>query len=202
MFTGIVESIGTITNLQNEGKNITFTIASEISDQMKIDQSLSHDGVCLTVVDVQPGRHVVTAIDETLSRTNLGDLVIGKEVNLERAMKPNARLDGHMVQGHVDTIGVCTGIEERDGSWIFNFEYPLTAERLLVDKGSICVSGVSLTVVSPKEIGAKGYFSVAIIPYTFQHTIFHQLQLHDKVNLEFDVIGKYVSKYMAVFGKG
>ncbi len=202
MFTGIIESFGSVKKIRQDGDNLHFTIASGISDQLKIDQSVAHNGVCLTVVQTSPGTHTVTAISETLKRSNLGTLVTGSLVNLERAMRPDTRLDGHIVQGHVDTVGTCTGIQQLDGSWLFSFEYPLTPERLLVDKGSVCVNGVSLTVVSPSENGARGTFSVAIIPYTYEHTNFHQLQIGSIVNLEFDVIGKYVSKYMQVFGKG
>ncbi len=201
MFTGIIESIGNIKSIQEEGQNIHFTIASGISEELKIDQSVAHNGVCLTVVKLGPGTHTVTAIAETLERSNLRTLRPGSQVNLERAMHPEARLDGHIVQGHVDTVGTCTDIRALDGSWLFSFEYPLTPERLMVDKGSICVNGVSLTVVSPKEQGAKGLFSVAIIPYTYEHTNFNQLKPGSEVNLEFDVIGKYVSKYMQVFGR-
>lgn len=201
MFTGIIESFGTVEQIEKEGDNIHFTIASDISEELKIDQSLAHNGVCLTVVQLGPGTHTVTAIKETLQRSNLGTLKIGSKVNLERAMRSGARLDGHIVQGHVDTVGTCTNIEQLDGSWLFSFEYPLTPERLLVDKGSICVNGVSLTVVSPSVNEQVGKFSVAIIPYTYEHTNFHQLTIGSKVNLEFDVIGKYVSKYLQVFGQ-
>ena len=201
MFTGIIETIGTIQQIRQEGDNIHFTIGSPISEALKIDQSVAHNGVCLTVVEIGPGSHTVTAIEETLKRSNLGTLSTGSKVNLERAMKPEARLDGHIVQGHVDTVGTCTDIQKLDGSWLFGFEYPLTPERLLVDKGSICVNGVSLTVVSPSVNGDRGAFTVAIIPYTYEHTNFHQLEIGSKVNLEFDVIGKYVAKYLEVFGK-
>ncbi|MAT55871.1 MAG: riboflavin synthase [Saprospirales bacterium] len=201
MFTGIIEAFGTIRHIEPDADNIRFTIDSAISEELKIDQSVAHNGVCLTVVELGPGSHTVTAIEETLKRSNLGSLTTGSKVNLERAMKPEARLDGHIVQGHVDTVGTCTDIVELNGSWQFSFEYDLTPERLLVDKGSICVNGVSLTVVSPSENGDRGTFTVAIIPYTYEHTNFHQLQIGSKVNLEFDVIGKYVAKYLKVFGK-
>ena len=200
MFTGIIETIGKVTAIEKEGSNIHFTIHSLISTGLKIDQSVSHNGVCLTVVALEKNTHTVTAIDETLIRTNLGKLQVGDPINLERAMKTNARLDGHMVQGHVDTTGICTGVEERDGSWYFHFEYLFQPEYLLVDKGSICVNGVSLTVVKP-DGGDSGNakFSVAIIPYTFEHTNFGHLKTGDAVNLEFDVIGKYVAKYMELY---
>lgn len=201
MFTGIVESLGIVRELRREKTNMHFTIESDISQLLRIDQSVAHNGVCLTVVGLGQGTHCVTAISETLERSALGTLKPGSRVNLERAMRPDSRLDGHIVQGHVDTVGTCTDITELEGSWIFSFEYPLSPERLLVDKGSICVNGISLTVVSPKEQGDRGFFSVAIIPYTFEHTNFNQLKVGDKVNLEFDVIGKYVSKYLKVFGK-
>ncbi|MEZ4957583.1 MAG: riboflavin synthase [Saprospiraceae bacterium] len=200
MFTGIIETIGKIANIQKEGSNVHFTVHSPISNELKIDQSVSHNGVCLTVVALDDQSHTVTAIEETLIRSNLGKLQIGDPVNLERAMKPNARLDGHMVQGHVDATGNCIGIEERDGSWYFYFEYEYQPEYLLVDKGSVCINGVSLTVVKPDEDAAgKARFSVAIIPYTFEHTNFGHLKKGDTVNLEFDVIGKYVAKYMAKY---
>lgn len=211
MFTGIIESLGKVAAIRREGSNVHFTISSHISAELKIDQSVAHNGVCLTVVslEVSPNggnTHTVTAIEETLVRSNLGALKVGDTVNLERAMRANARLDGHMVQGHVDATGVCTKVEELDGpegvsSWYYHFEYPFAAEHLLVDKGSICVNGVSLTVVNPSEAGGKASFSVAIIPYTYEHTNFHELEKGKTINLEFDVIGKYVSKYMALYAK-
>lgn len=201
MFTGIIESLGKVAAIEREGSNVHLTISSSISSELKIDQSVSHNGVCLTVVSLSENTHTVTAIEETLIRSNLGELKVGDTVNLERAMKTNARLDGHMVQGHVDATGKCIGVEEKDGSWYFHFEYPFTPEHLLVDKGSICINGVSLTVVSPKEEGETATFSVAIIPYTYEHTNFHGLKAGKSINLEFDVIGKYVSKYMALYAK-
>ncbi len=200
MFTGIIETIGTITNIDHEGSNVHFTVRSSISSELKIDQSVSHNGVCLTVVALAGDTHTVTAIEETLVRSNLGQLRTGDPVNLERAMKTNARLDGHMVQGHVDATGICTGVEEKDGSWYFHFAYDFQPEYLLVDKGSVCVNGVSLTVVKPAEDpGDKARFSVAIIPYTYEHTNFGQIKKGDTINLEFDVIGKYVARYMAKY---
>ncbi|NRB47010.1 MAG: riboflavin synthase [Saprospiraceae bacterium] len=198
MFTGIIEALGKVEKIEKEGSNVHFTFSSSISDELKIDQSVSHNGVCLTVVALNPQQHTLTAIQETLDKSNLGQLKVGDEVNLERAMVAGSRLDGHMVQGHVDTTGLCTKVEELDGSWYYHFEYEPTPEHLLVDKGSICINGVSLTVVQAK--GAQ--FSVAIIPYTFEHTTFKHLQSGDRVNLEFDVIGKYIARYMAVYGKG
>jgi riboflavin synthase len=201
MFTGIVEAMGIIKKMENEGSNVHFTISSPISKELHIDQSLSHNGVCLTVVGLDEGKHTVTAIEETLVRSNLGKLHLGSSINLERAMSMNSRLDGHMVQGHVDTTAVCTGVETLEGSWRFNFEYDFLPEYMLVDKCSICVNGVSLTVVKPFEQSGKGRFSVAIIPYTFEHTNFGEIKKGDIVNLEFDIIGKYVTKYLAIYAR-
>ena len=195
MFTGIIESLGTITQIEEEGTNKHFTLRSAISKDLKIDQSIAHNGACLTVVAMREDTHTVTAIDETLKRTDLGHWKVGKEVNLERAMSANARLDGHFVQGHVDATGTCVGIEDQDGSWLFTFQYTPTPEHLLINKGSVTINGTSLTVCDPKE----NQFSVAIIPYTFEHTVFHQLKIGDTVNLEFDMIGKYITKYMQLY---
>lgn len=189
MFTGIIESTGTITDIKKEGSNLHFTLASAISDELKIDQSLSHDGACLTVVKTEPGKHTVTAILETLEKTNLGSWETGKKVNLERAMQAGGRLDGHIVQGHVDTKGVVVDIKSVDGSWYFTFSYDEEFSHLLVPKGSVTINGVSLTVVDP----GKDQFAVAIIPYTYEHTNFHQFKIGDTVNLEFDIIGKYLA---------
>lgn len=197
MFTGIIEALGKIENIKVEGTNYHFTINSSISKALKIDQSVSHNGVCLTVVDCDENSHTVTAIKETLDRTSLGNWAVGQKVNLERAMKADARLDGHFVQGHVDTVGKCVDIQEVDGSWYYKFEYEPTEEHLLVDKGSICINGVSLTVVNPEET----FFSVAIIPYTYENTVFHQMNVGDTINLEFDVIGKYIAKYVQLYMK-
>ncbi len=203
MFTGIIETIGQVQAIRQEGSNVHFTIASPISSALKIDQSVSHNGVCLTVVATGEGTHTVTAVEETLQRSNLGFLKNGDPINLERAMQANGRLDGHFVQGHVDVTGTCLGVETLDGSWYFHIEYPFQAEYLLVDKGSICMNGVSLTVVKPTEnLEGNARFSVAIIPYTFENTNFKTLKAGDKVNLEFDVIGKYVAKYLALFKGG
>ena len=201
MFTGIIESLGKVKKIEKEGTNIHFTISSDLSNELKIDQSIAHNGVCLTVVAQDESSHVVTAIEETLIRSSLGQLDLGSTVNLERAMRANARLDGHFVQGHVDKTGICTDIQSADGSWYFTFEYEISPEHLLVDKGSICINGTSLTVVNPSENDGKCRFSVAIIPYTYKHTQFNQLKIGDKVNLEFDIIGKYIGKYMALYQK-
>lgn len=195
MFTGIIETLATVKNIEKEGTNVHFTFESELSSTFKVDQSVAHNGVCLTVVAQQDNWHKVTAIDETLIRTNLGQLQVGDKVNLERAMVMGARLDGHIVQGHVDSTGKCVEILTQDGSWIFTFEYTLTPEHILVDKGSVCVNGTSLTVVNPTE----SRFSVAIIPYTFEHTVFHQIKVGDAVNLEFDIIGKYIAKHASLY---
>ena len=196
MFTGIIEALGEVENIVQEGTTYHFTIASSISDELKIDQSIAHDGVCLTVVALEPGKHVVTAIEETMKRSRLGTWQVGSKVNLERAMRPDSRLDGHMVQGHVDKVGQCVSVEDVDGSWYYRFQYTPSSEHMLVDKGSVCINGVSLTVVDPKD----DEFSVAIIPYTHEHTNFHQLAAGHPVNLEFDIIGKYIAKHLALYG--
>lgn len=192
MFTGIIEDSGIVTSIQKEGGNLHLEIESAIAPQLSIDQSVSHNGVCLTVVELKSGRYVVTAIKETLDKTNLGFLSVGDRVNLERAMKLGDRLDGHIVQGHVDQTAQCTGIEENNGSWYFSFEYDPEAQNMTIEKGSITVNGVSLTVVNSQD----NSFSVAIIPYTYEHTNFNALKLGDTVNLEFDVVGKYVARLM------
>mgnify|MGYP000730818457 CR=1 FL=1 len=195
MFTGIIEASGTITRIEREADNVHFTVASPISTELKIDQSLAHDGVCLTVVAIDEGTHTVTAIRETLERTRLGEWNTGDTVNLERAMIAGARLDGHIVQGHVDAVGECLEVEEAGGSWYFTFRYALNPENLLVDKGSVCINGVSLTVVEPEN----NTFRVAIIPYTYEHTNFNSFTPGVKVNLEFDIIGKYIARQMAAY---
>ncbi len=197
MFTGIIEALGKIKTIRREGTNVHFTIESPISQELKIDQSVAHNGVCLTVVAVGENTHTVTAVEETLKRSNLGALSEGSLINLERAMLANARLDGHMVQGHVDATGECIAIEPLDGSWYFRFRYMPTEEHLLVDKGSVSVNGVSLTVVEPYD----DIFSVAIIPYTYEHTNFKMLKVGDFINLEFDIIGKYIAKYAKLYHK-
>jgi len=197
MFTGIIEDLGEVIDIKVDGTNLDFTIKSKISKNLKIDQSLAHNGVCLTVVRKDETSHTVTAIKETLERSNIGKLKVGQEVNLERAMSANARLDGHLVQGHVDTVTHCLSVQEENGSWIFTFAIQQDSEFLLVDKGSICINGVSLTVVNPDE----KQFSVAIIPYTFEHTTFKNIVPDQVVNLEFDIIGKYIAKHAALYMK-
>lgn len=193
MFTGIIEAPGTITAIEREHDNIHFTVASDISGELKVDQSLAHDGVCLTVTALGEGTHTVTAVRETLDRTRLSEWRRGTLVNLERAMRAGGRLDGHIVQGHVDTVGTCTSVEESGGSWYYRFRYD--SDDLLVDKGSVCINGVSLTVVKPDDDS----FSVAIIPYTHEHTNFQQLKEGMSVNLEFDIIGKYIARQMKAY---
>jgi riboflavin synthase len=190
MFTGIIEQLGHITAIQKEGENIHFTVKSHFTNELKVDQSVAHNGTCLTVVSINDDEYTVTAIHETLEKTNLGEWKVGTKVNLERCMQMNGRLDGHIVQGHVDTTAICTNIEDQNGSWKYTFQY--TTDQVTVEKGSITVNGVSLTVVDSKE----NQFSVCIIPYTYEHTNFHQLKVGDKINLEFDIIGKYVAKMM------
>ncbi|AWX44458.1 Riboflavin synthase [Flagellimonas maritima] len=192
MFTGIIETLGKVEKLEKEGDNLHISIASDITSELKIDQSVAHNGVCLTVVAVNENCYTVTAIEETLNKTSLGNLVVGDAVNLERAMILGARLDGHIVQGHVDQTGRCIVAEKMDGSWIFTFRYDSSLNNVTIEKGSITVDGVSLTVVDSK----KDTFSVAIIPYTFKHTGFHTYKAGTIVNLEFDVIGKYVSRLL------
>lgn len=192
MFTGIIETIGEISHIENEKTNKNFTIRSILAPELKIDQSVAHNGVCLTVVAKNDTEYVVTAIDETLQKTNLGNLKVGDEVNLELAMKFGDRLDGHIVQGHVDQTAKCIESKEIDGSWVFTFEYDPETGHKTVEKGSITVDGVSLTVFDSKI----GQFSVAIIPYTYQHTIFKHYKVGSVVNLEFDVIGKYVQQWI------
>ncbi|MCM8569708.1 riboflavin synthase [Gramella jeungdoensis] len=190
MFTGIVEETGKITNLKKSGGNLNISVQAKMTPELKIDQSVSHNGVCLTVVSLDDKEYMVTAIQETLEKTNLGQLHTGDLVNLERGMKLGDRLDGHIVQGHVDQTATCTEIKEKDGSWEFTFEYDPEIGNVTIEKGSITVNGVSLTVVNSK----KNRFSVAIIPYTYEHTTFKNLKSGDIVNLEFDVIGKYVKR--------
>jgi riboflavin synthase len=192
MFTGIIETLGTIHDINKEGDNIHLTVQSDFSNQLKIDQSVAHNGVCLTVVALSDDTHTVTAIDETLQKTNLGALKIGSKVNLERCMQMNARLDGHIVQGHVDQTATCIMVNELDGSWEYRFKYDAANGNVTVEKGSICVNGISLTVVNSE----KDEFSVFIIPYTYEHTNLHEVKVGDSVNLEFDIIGKYVARLM------
>ena len=190
MFTGIIEGFGKVIDLEKDQENLHLYLESSLTKELKIDQSLAHNGVCLTVVETKANRYRVTAIQETLEKSNLGELKKGDLVNLERAMIMNNRLDGHIVQGHVDQVGFCTGVDFRGGSWFFDFEYGKYQKNITIEKGSICVNGVSLTVVN----SGLNNFSVAIIPYTYEHTNFHMIQKGDSVNLEFDMIGKYISK--------
>lgn len=190
MFTGIIETQGTITQIAKDNDNINITISSAITNELKIDQSVAHDGVCLTVVAIENDTYTVTAIKETLDKTNLKGWAQGGIVNLERAMKLGDRLDGHIVQGHVDQTGVCKSVENANGSWYFTFEYDKGPSNITIEKGSITVNGVSLTVVNSKD----NEFSVAIIPYTFEHTNFKSIKARTIVNLEFDVVGKYVAR--------
>lgn len=205
MFTGIIESVAKVITIEAEGTNLTFTFESAIAHELKIDQSVSHNGVCLTVISLESinnsqlstenysSFYKVTAIDETLKKTNLGKLIIGDKINLERCMPAHGRFDGHIVQGHVDQTGICTAIENQNGSWLISFEYDISSNNITVEKGSICVNGVSLTVVNSKDNG----FNVAIIPYTWEHTNFHQLTVGSIVNLEFDILGKYMQRILA-----
>lgn len=190
MFTGIIETLGIVKDLSIDNNNIHFTVESSLTESLKIDQSVAHNGVCLTVVAIKDNTYTVTAIKETLDKTNLRNLKKGDSVNLERAMKLGDRLDGHIVQGHVDQTAICTNCKTIDGSWIFSFEYDAAYKNITIEKGSITVNGVSLTVLD----SGTNTFSVAIIPYTFEHTTFKSLNKGDSVNLEFDVLGKYISK--------
>jgi len=190
MFTGIVETLGIISDIKKDQENIHLTIQTNITNELKIDQSVAHNGVCLTVVNLFDDKHVVTAIKETIDKTTLGTWQIGDKVNIERAMKLGDRLDGHIVQGHVDQTAICRNIEDKEGSWVFTFEYDSTLNNITIEKGSITVNGTSLTVVNSK----KDSFSVAIIPYTYENTIFHTFKVGTKVNLEFDVVGKYIAR--------
>ena len=194
MFTGIIEDLGIVTDLKKEQDNLHLSIKSNITSELKIDQSVSHNGICLTVVNIEGDLYTVTAIKETISKTNIGDLKIGDLVNLERAMKLGDRLDGHIVQGHVDQIGTCERIEDSNGSWVFTFSYDDTLGNVTIEKGSATVNGVSLTVID----SGKSHFSVAIIPYTYEHTNFKHLKEGSKINLEFDVLGKYIKKLYEV----
>jgi riboflavin synthase len=195
MFTGIVEEMARVIQLEKHQNNITLTLTTALAPSFNVDQSVSHNGCCLTVVHINPtsAEYQVTAIHETIVKTNLADWKVGDLVNLERSMQHNGRLDGHIVQGHVDTIGICNAIEDQAGSWKFTFTYE--GDQLTVEKGSITVNGVSLTVVDARP----NQFSVCIIPYTYEHTTFHQIALGDRVNLEFDIIGKYVQQYMKAY---
>jgi len=192
MFSGIVETLGEVVDLQKEKNNLHITVKSSITPELKIDQSIAHNGVCLTVVNINNDSYTVTAIDETLQKTNLDFLKKGDFVNLERCLKVGDRLDGHIVQGHVDQTAICVSTEETNGSWTYTFEYDVSQNNITVEKGSICVNGVSLTVVNSKS----NQFSVCIIPYTHEHTNFKTIKKGTVVNLEFDILGKYISKLM------
>jgi riboflavin synthase len=192
MFTGIIEAVAKVEEIKHNGTNLDLTFSSPITQELKIDQSLAHNGACLTVVHLDRDRYTVTAVQETLEKTNIGDLKKGDLVNIERAMLMNGTLDGHIVQGHVDQVGNCTMVETRDGSWFYTFTYDTNKGNVTIEKGSICINGVSLTVVDSKD----GEFSVTIIPYTYEHTGFKNFKIGTRVNLEFDVIGKYVARLL------
>jgi riboflavin synthase len=190
MFTGIIETMATLVDKKVVNTNIDFYFHSPITHELKVDQSVAHNGVCLTVVEINDSNYKVTAVNETLEKTNLKHLNIGQKVNIERCMPAHGRFDGHIVQGHVDDVAVCNKIEDMNGSWNFYFTINLKHQNLLVTKGSVCINGVSLTVVNAQE----DWFSVTIIPYTFEHTVFHQFKEGEEVNIEFDIIGKYIVK--------
>lgn len=192
MFTGIIEAMGTVARIDQEGTNSHIEINSHIASELKVDQSIAHDGVCLTVTKAGPASHIVTAVQETLTRSNLGRLKPGDKINLERCMLNNGRFDGHIVQGHVDQTAICTGIKDENGSWLMDFEYDPSQGNITVEKGSITVNGISLTCFDSEENG----FRVAIIPYTWEHTNLHQLDIGGIVNLEFDIVGKYIKRLM------
>ncbi len=192
MFTGIIENLGEITAIEQENENFHFTIKSNFTAELKIDQSIAHNGVCLTIVKIKEDSYTVTAIKETLEKSNMRFLKVGDKINLERAMKLGERLDGHIVQGHVDQTAKCTAIKDENGSWLFTFEYDSLKQNITIEKGSITINGISLTVVNSK----KNSFSVAIIPYTYENTNFHTFKIGTVVNLEFDVIGKYVARLL------
>lgn len=194
MFTGIIESLGTITKIEQEETNVHYYIESNLGPELKVDQSVSHDGICLTVVEIKGNVHKVTAIDETLQKTNLSQLKTGHTVNLERCTPANGRFDGHIVQGHVDQTAICITKENKQGSWLFTFQYDPSLQNITVEKGSITVNGISLTVFDSQP----DMFSVAIIPYTIEHTNLKHINVGSMVNLEFDIVGKYISKIMAL----
>ena len=196
MFTGIIETLGKVQDIRNENTNVHISVQSALTHELKIDQSVAHNGVCLTVIGIEKDVYTVTAIAETINKTNLSTWKIGDSLNLERAMLLGSRLDGHIVQGHVDQTGICKEVREANGSWFFTFEYHSDLNNITIEKGSITVNGVSLTVVDSK----KNEFSVAIIPYTYEHTNFKNFEVGTKINLEFDVIGKYVARLFAVRG--
>ncbi len=195
MFSGIIEETGELTAIHKEQSNLHLTVKTAFTNELKIDQSIAHNGVCLTVVGIQNDTYTVTAIAETLLKTNLGELHVGDIVNLERCLKVGDRLDGHIVQGHVDQIAICSSVTETNGSWTFTFEYDASTKNVTVEKGSVCVNGVSLTVVNSKDHS----FSVCIIPYTYEHTNFKTIQQGSIVNIEFDILGKYISRLLPKF---
>lgn len=195
MFSGIIEGLGEVTALKKEQGNLHITVQCDFTNELKIDQSIAHNGACLTVVNIKDKTYTVTAIEESLQKTNLGLLKVGDSINLERCMKLGDRLDGHIVQGHVDQTAICKNVEDTNGSWTFTFEYDASQNNITVEKGSVCVNGVSLTVVNSKD----NSFSVCIIPYTYEHTNFKSFKVGTVVNLEFDILGKYISKLV---GKG
>lgn len=195
MFTGIIETTGKIGSVESNGTNLSFWISSPISNELKVDQSVSHDGVCLTVEEVSNGKHKVTAIEETLNKTNLRHLKVGDEINIERCMQLIARVDGHLVQGHVDATAFCIDVEEKKGSWEYRFQFPAEFAHLLIEKGSVCLNGISLTAFDIKF----NSFKVAVIPYTYQHTNMHNIKNGSVVNIEFDLIGKYLARFREVF---
>ena len=194
MFTGIIETLGRIHEIKKENDNLHIIVNSEIVNELKIDQSVAHNGICLTVVAIENALYTVTAIKETIEKTNIADWETNDLINIERAMKLGDRLDGHIVQGHVDQIGICKSIQETNGSWYYTFDYDATMNNITIEKGSITINGVSLTVIDSKE----NEFSVAIIPYTYEHTNFKTFKIGTKVNLEFDVVGKYISKLYSI----
>ena len=195
MFTGIIETTGLVSDIEPAGTNLTFRIESSLATELKIDQSVSHNGVCLTVTSVADDSYTVTAVDETLKKTNLGQIRPGDRINLERCMLANGRFDGHIVQGHVDQTGVCTAVQDVNGSWLFDFQYADASDNVTVEKGSICINGVSLTVFNSQPDA----FRVTIIPYTYEHTNFRDLKAGDPVNLEFDIVGKYLKKMLMAY---
>jgi len=195
MFTGIVETIGKVEAVESNENNLSFWIASPVSNELKVDQSVSHNGVCLTVEEISNNKHRVTAIEETLEKTNLRSWKTGDEINMERCMQLNARVDGHLVQGHVDATAFCIDVDEKKGSWEYRFQFPAEFAHLLIEKGSVCVNGISLTAFDIK----LNSFKVAIIPYTYQHTNMHNIKKGDIVNIEFDLLGKYLARFREVF---
>ena len=195
MFTGIIETLGEVTELRHEQGNLHITVESTIASELKIDQSIAHNGVCLTVVALSDGKHTVTAIDETLQKSSIGHLKISDLVNLERCMQMNGRLDGHIVQGHVDAVAACIGVEEKGGSWEYIFQIPAEFTHLIIEKGSVCLNGISLTAFDIKV----NSFKVAIIPFTYQHTNINTVKKNSVVNIEFDIIGKYLARFREVF---